>query len=406
VNATKPAPGGAWFLVMLGLLTMLPPLSIDISLPGLPQIANALGAPPALLQWTLSSFVLAFGIGQLVLGPLSDRYGRRPVLLWGLTLFTLAGVGCTLATDARFLIGLRLLQGLGACAGTVCARAIAQDLSSDRAGATFRQAALTAVNSIAPVVAPLLGAVILVTLGWRPLYGVLAAVGVALVAMVAFALPETSPRVATEFLAAYRRVLALPRTIGLSVLVGASFFGYFALITGSPFALIEQLHVTSTQFAFAFAINASSFVVGAALSGWLARKIDPELLLAMGAGVLLLAAVSAWAVDTYAPSVAGFVATWTLYAFGIAFALPGSFATVLGAAHRSDAGLGAGLIGAAQMLSGAAGSTVNGLLPFVPTSSLGLVALTGGVIGAAGYLGSKPRLREQRQLREAGTDDT
>jgi DHA1 family bicyclomycin/chloramphenicol resistance-like MFS transporter len=387
---TKPAPGGAWFLVMLGTLTMLPPLSIDISLPGLPRIANALGAAPALLQWTLSAFVLAFGIGQLVLGPLSDRYGRRPVLLWGLALFTLAGAGCALVTDARLLIGLRLLQGFGACAGTVCARAIAQDLSTDRAGATFRHAVLSAVNSVAPVIAPLLGAAILVTLGWRQLYGVLAIVGIALVAMVAFALPETSPRVATAFVAAYRRVLALPRTIGLAVLVGASFFGYFALIAGSPFALIDQLHVTSTQFAFAFAINASSFIVAAALSGWLARRIDPEILLATGAGITLLAAVLTWSVDTYEPSVTGFVATWTLYAFGIAFALPASFATVLVAA-RSDAGLAAGLIGAAQMLSGAAGSTVNGILPFVPTASLGLVALAGGIVGAAGYLGSKPR---------------
>jgi DHA1 family bicyclomycin/chloramphenicol resistance-like MFS transporter len=404
VKTTKPAPAGAWFLVMIGTLTMLPPLSIDISLPGLPQIASALSATPALLQWTLSAFVLAFGVGQLVLGPLSDRYGRRPVLLWGLSLYTLAGVGCTLATDARLLIGLRLFQGLGACAGTVCARAIAQDLSSDRAGATFRQAILSAVNSVAPVIAPLLGAVILVTLGWRQLYGLLAVVGFVLVVMVAVALPETSPRVATELIAAYRRVLRLPRTVGLSLLVGASFFGYFALIAGSAFALIGQLHVSSTRFAFAFAINASSFIIAAIFSGWLARKIDPEILLATGAGVTLLAGILTWTVDTYAPSVGGFVATWTLYAFGIAFALPGSFATVLVAARR-DAGLAAGLIGAAQMLGGAAGSTLNGALPFVATTSLGLVALIGGIGGAAGYLLSRPALGQQRQLSEARTDD-
>jgi MFS transporter, DHA1 family, multidrug resistance protein len=404
VNTTKPAPGGAWFLVMIGTLTMLPPLSIDISLPGLPRIAAALGATPALLQWTLSAFVLAFGVGQLVLGPLSDRYGRRPVLLWGLSLFTLAGVGCTFATDARLLIALRLLQGLGACAGTVCARAIAQDLSRDRAGATFRQSILSAVNSLAPVIAPLLGAAILVTMGWRQLYGLLAIVGFVLVAMVAVALPETSPRVATDLMSAYRRVLALPRTIGLAVLVGASFFGYFALIAGSSFALIEQLHVTSTQFAFAFAINASAFIVAAALSGWLARKVNPEFLLAAGAGIVLAAAILAFTVDTYAPSIVGFVATWTLYAFGVAFALPGSMATVLVAARR-DAGLAAGLVGAAQMLGGAAGSTLNGALPFVATTSLGLVALIGGSIGAAGYVFSKPALRQQRQLSEARADD-
>jgi len=405
VKTTKPAPGGGWFLVMLGTLTMLPPLSIDISLPGLPQIASALGAPPALLQWTLSTFVLAFGVGQLVLGPLSDRIGRRPVLLGGLVLFALAGIGCTLAGDARLLIGLRFLQGLGACAGTVCARAIAQDVSTDRAGAVFRQAMLSAVNSLAPVIAPLLGAAILVTLGWRPLYGVLAGVGIVLVVMVAVALPETSPRVADELTAAYRRVLGLPRTAGLGLLVGASFFGYFALIAGSPFALIGELHVTTTQFAFAFAINASAFIIAASASGWLARRVDPELLLAAGAALTLLAAILSWAVDTYAPSVGAFVATWTLYAFGIAFTLPGSFAAVLSAARR-DAGLAAGLLGAAQMLGGAAGSTLNGALPFVATTSLGLVALTGGIAGAAGYALSRPVLGQHRERSEARTNDT
>src|ERR1019366_8888686 len=122
----------------------------------------------------LSAFILAFGVGQLVLGPLSDRYGRRPVLIWGLALYALTGIACTLVADARVLVALRLLQGLGACAGTVCARAIAQDLSTDRAGATFRQSVLASVNSFAPVIAPLLGAVVLATLGWRSLYGVLA----------------------------------------------------------------------------------------------------------------------------------------------------------------------------------------------------------------------------------------
>ncbi len=218
VKAIGPRTGDAWFLVLLGALTMLPPLSIDISLPGLPLIARALNATPALLQWTLSAFVLAFGIGQLVLGPLSDRVGRRPVLLSGMALFTLAGIGCTLATDARMLVALRLLQGVGACAGTVCARAIAQDLSSDRAGATFRQAVLSAVNSFAPVIAPLLGAAILLTLGWRHLYSVLAIVGVILFVMVAAVLPETSPRVASDVASAYRRVLQLPRTLGLALL--------------------------------------------------------------------------------------------------------------------------------------------------------------------------------------------
>ncbi len=193
--------------------------------------------------------------------------------------------------------------------------------------------------------------------------------------------------------------------LGLALLVSASFFGYFSLITGSPFALIEQMHVSSTQFAFAFAINASSFIVASFLIGRLARSVDPEILLACGTGLTLLAAILTWTVDTHWPSIAGFVATWTVYAFGIAFALPGSFATVLSSARR-DAGLAAGLLGAAQMLFGALGSALSGALPGVPTTTLGLLALIGGIGAAAGYLLSRPPLGEQRQLSEARTDDT
>jgi DHA1 family bicyclomycin/chloramphenicol resistance-like MFS transporter len=404
VKTTEPQAAGIGFLLMLGTLTMLPPLSIDVSLPGLPAIAAALGATHAELQWTLSAFVLAFGLGQLVLGPLSDRYGRRPILIGGMAIFTLAGIGCTITTDARVLIALRLLQGFGACAGTVCARAVAQDVSTDRAGATFRQAILSAVNGVAPVIAPLIGAAILVTLGWRSLYGVLAVVGALLVLMVVFLLPETSPRVGGAIAAAYARVLRLPRTPGLALLVGGSFFGYFALISGSPFALIDQLHVTSAQFAIAFAINASAFLVSSAITGRIARRVDPELIIAGGTAILLIAGIGAWTLDTFAPSVAGFVAMWTLYAFGIAFVFPGSFAALLFAA-RADAGLAAGLLGAAQMLGGAAGSAIAGIAPGVATSALGLIALIGCLASAAGYALSRPVLRQYRQLIEARADD-
>ena len=404
VKAIEARTSGAWFLVMLGSLTMLPPLSIDISLPGLPLIARALDSPPALLQWTLSAFILAFGAGQLILGPLSDRYGRRPVLLWGLGLFALSGIGCTLVGDARLLVALRLLQGLGACSGTVCARAIAQDLSTDRAGATFRQAILTSVNSFAPVIAPLLGAVILATLGWRSLYGVLAVVGVVLVALVAVLLPETSPRIAHPVWAAYGRVLRLPRTLGLMLLVGGSFFGFFSLISGSPFALIAQLHLTSTQFAFAFAINSLSFIVAAVLSARLVRTLDPEILFGSGVAFTLVATILAFIVDTYFPSVVGFIATWSLYAFGVAFTTPGAFGALLSTA-RGDAGLAAGLIGATNMLGGALGGTLSGARPGLPTTTLGLFALIGGISATAGYLLSKPALRQQRQGREARAHD-
>lgn len=404
VKSIEARTGSVWFLILLGSLTMLPPLSIDISLPGLPTIARALDAPPALIQSSLSAFIFAFGAGQLVLGPLSDRIGRRPVLLWGLSLYALSGVGCTFVTDGGVLVALRLLQGFGACAGTVCARAIAQDLSNDRAGATFRQSILTSVNSLAPVIAPLIGAAILATLGWRQLYGVLAIVGVALVGLVATQLPETSPRLERSVWSAYARVLRLPRTLGLMLLVFSTFFGFFALIAGSPFALIVQLHLTSAQFALAFAINSLAFIVGAAIGARLARAVEPEILLASGVALVLTATVLTWFVDTNFPSVIGFIATWSLFAFGIAFTAPGSYAALLSLA-RTDAGLAAGLLGATQAVGGAVGGTLSGARSGPPTATLGLFALIAGISATAGYLFSRPALGQQRQLIEARTDD-
>jgi DHA1 family bicyclomycin/chloramphenicol resistance-like MFS transporter len=385
VTSTETRTGGAWFLLLLGALTMLPALSIDISLPGLPTIARALTAPPALIQSSLSAFIFAFGAGQLVLGPLSDRYGRRPVLLCGLSLYALSGIGCTLVTDGGVLVALRFFQGLGACAGTVCARAIAQDLSRDRAGSTFRQSILTAVNSLAPVIAPLLGAVILAYLGWRQLYGVLAIVGVVLVTLVTLVLPETSPRVKLGLIEAYRRVLALPRTLGLMLMVFSSFVGFFAFIAGSPFALIVQLHLSSTQFALAFAVNSTAFIVASAINARLVRFVDPERLLGAGAAFVLFATVVAWGVDSYAPSVVGFIGTWSLFAFGTAFTTPGAYGTLLNLA-RSDAGLASGLLGAAQAVGGAVGGTLSGSQSALPTTTLGLFALIGGIGAAGGYV--------------------
>jgi DHA1 family bicyclomycin/chloramphenicol resistance-like MFS transporter len=404
VTTTPARTGHVWLLVMLGAMLMLPPLSIDISLPGLPRIAHALGASPALLQWTLSAFVLSFGLGQLVLGPLSDRIGRRPVVLGGLTLFTLAGIGCSFAADARVLVALRLFAGIGACAATVCARAVAQDISKTRADATYSQSVLAAVNSLAPIVAPLLGALILVMLEWRWLYGLLAIFGAVLTAVVARFLPETSPRSGGDFAAAYLRVLRLPRTRGLAFLIASSFFGYFSLITGSPFALIEQLHVSSSWFAVAFAVNACTFLAGATITGRLAKTVDPERLLAAGVTITFTAGLLTAGVDAFAPSVPGFIATWALLAFGIALSLPGAFAALLGAARR-DAGLASGIAGAGQFLAGALGSALSGALGGTPTTTLGVLAAIGGAGTAAGYVLSRPPLGKERQLREAAAED-
>lgn len=380
--------GDAAFIVLLGALTTLPPLSTDVSLPGLPVIARALSASSAAMQQSLAIFVFAFGAGQLVVGPLSDRYGRRPVLLVGLAVFTLAGLACTFVNAAGPLLVARFVQGFGACAGTLSARAIVQDIAPDRERAASLQAYVSAVTSIAPIVAPLLGAAILVALGWRSLYGVLVVAGLLLIAAVAVRLPETGGRSAERGLAAYARVLRRPRTVPLGLVVAFGFGAYFALITGSPFALVAQMHVASGPYAVAFALNACALLAGAFTTGRVVKRIGAERLFACGMALLLLASAVACALDVLAPSPAAFVAAFMLFAFAIGIANPSAYAAGLAGAG-ADAGTTSAVLGALQMIGGAVGSAVAAALPLAPSAGIGVTVLAASLLSAGAYVLSR-----------------
>ena len=379
------SPTNAAFPLLLGACTMLPPLSTDISLPGLPTIAAALHATPGQMAATLSAFIIAFGFGQLAAGPLSDRIGRRPVIIGGLTVFALAGLACTLATDANLLIVERFIQGLGACCGTVVARAVVQDVTAgDRARAASVQALLSSVNSLAPLVAPLLGAVIVAFLPWRSLYGVLVVIGVALVAVVTLVLPETGVATTRNALQAYARVLRQPRVAPLALVLGAAFGAYFTLISGSPFALEHQMHISSTTFAICFVINAGSLLCGATLTARLARRIGPERLFSYAIVWTLAAAVLGFIIDVFAPTAPGFVVAFALYGFAMGIVFPSSYAAGLARAG-TDAGAASAVLGATQFFGGGLTSAIAGSLPMAPAANIGMTVLVATVISAGCY---------------------
>ena len=386
---------GIAFVVLLGALTMLPPLSIDVSLPGLPLIASALHASRGAVQASLSVFVFAFGVGQLVVGPLSDRFGRRPVLLIGLATFTVAGVGCTVATDVSVLLFERFVQGFGACAGTVVARAIVQDVSHERARAATLQSYVTAVNSLAPMLAPLLGVAILAVTSWRWLYGVLILIGVVLFAAVLRRLPETAPGSSGDVIAAYRRVLARARTLPLAIFSACTFGAYFALISGSPFALVAQMHLARESYAFAFGLNALALLCGSFATGRLAGRIGAERVLALGVVLFAFAGVAAFLVDALIPGPIGFATTFAAVAFAFGIAAPSAFAAALADAEL-DSGLTAGVLGAAQMLGGAAASAATGALALAPTAAIGTMVIVLSCAAAAAYVWSRARFGRTR----------
>jgi DHA1 family bicyclomycin/chloramphenicol resistance-like MFS transporter len=370
--------------LVIGALTFLAPFSIDVSLPGLPSIARTIGAPGGAMQWTLSAFILASGAGQLMWGPLSDRYGRRPIVIAGLALFALSAFACSIAHHAGELIALRFVQGLGSSAGSVCAFAIVTDLALPPADTTRRQAVISSISNVGPLAAPVAGVWILAALGWRALYAIPALLGAIVLAAVIVLVPETAPKTAATTLERYRRVFALPRTLGLAGMIFAFFAGYFAMISGSPFALVAQLGIATPFFAAAFATEAASALLGSFVASRLTQRFDAERQL-RAALILAVAAAACNAVaGIWFPAAWSFVASMSVYAFAFGVALPSAFSLALADAEP-DAGVASGVLGAAISLGGAAGSALGGALPFAPTTAIGLVVIGAACASALSY---------------------
>jgi DHA1 family bicyclomycin/chloramphenicol resistance-like MFS transporter len=381
------------FVLLLGALTALPPLSIDASLPAFPATARAFTVAPGALGATLGAFMIAFALGQLIWGPLSDRYGRRPTILSGLALYACAGFACAFARDAPELIAARFAQGLTACASTVGARAMIRDIFTERRSAAQMQGYVAAAMSVAPIVAPLLGAAILRVADWRAVYAMLAAAGGLLAALAYIGLGESAPRDALPArnpFPGYARYLVTPRSVALSFVVFGSFAGQFAFISGSPFVLMDQFGLGIGWYATAFAGASAAFVVGTLSTARIGRGRAemPERLLAIG--TFAMPVVGAAVLGAYSFGRTGpvaFVLAMGAYAFAAGMVMPNLFAIGMERAG-AFAGIAAAVLGASQMAGGAVGSTLVGATGLVPSRAVGAVVLGAGVLVAAAYAAS------------------
>ena len=239
-------------------------MSIDMYLPALPALERYFATDTAAVQHTLASFFVGLAIGQLFYGPLADRYGRKPPLYFGLTLYVLASVGCALAPSIGSLIGLRFLQAVSGCAGMVVARAVVRDLY-DRQESARVFSILMMVMGIAPVLAPLAGGYLLTWLGWRSIFWVLALFGVACLLAVKFGLPETLPKSMARVplssaLANYASLLTDRRYLGYALSGGFGQAGMFAYISGSPFVFIDLYGVPAHAYGWLFGLNAAGII--------------------------------------------------------------------------------------------------------------------------------------------------
>ncbi|WP_175153818.1 multidrug effflux MFS transporter [Paraburkholderia ultramafica] len=276
------------FILMLGALSALPPLATDMGLPALPDIADSLSTSLSNAGLTLSVFLLGFALAPVAFSPLSDRFGRRPLLLAGLSVYGLAGIACSLAPTIALVLGGRLLQGMGAGMAAAMPLAIIRDSFSGNDART-RLSYVTLVLSIAPLIAPSIGSALLALTGWRGIYGLLGAAGVALFAVIWFGFAETraanenSGITPGELVSTYGDLLSHRSFVGFVLLNAFSFAGMFSFIAGCPLVILKGMGLGNFAFSMTFACAGAGTIVGSLLNGGLSgRGIPSSVLLKVG----------------------------------------------------------------------------------------------------------------------------
>lgn len=360
--ASTPALDGrvpAW-LWLLGALTAIGPLSIDMYLPGFLAIADSLGSSAASVQLTLAVFLVGMGLGQLVYGPLSDRFGRKPPLYAGLAIYIVASIGCAMAGDVVVLAIWRFLQALGGSAAIVISRAVVRDRTTARESARAFSL-LMLVMGLAPILAPLLGGGVLAVTGWRGIFWVLAAFGVLLLIAVRMTLRETvsrheaAPLRPAQLLRSYGGLLRHRQFIAYTLCGALAFAGMFAYIAASPYVLIELYGVPEQHFGWLFGLNALGLIVASQINARMLRHSVPEAILARSMWIPLLASVLMLIpVLAGAESLLLLMAGLFLFVASLGFIGPNTTALALAQVERSQAGSAAALMGALQFLLGMA----------------------------------------------------
>ena len=351
---------------LLGLLTAFGPVATDMYVPSMPDIGRLLGASTSEVQLTLSSYLIGIAIGQLIYGPLSDRFGRKPVLLTALLLFCGASALCAAASDIETLIAARALQALGGAGAIVLPRAIVRDLyAGERAGRELSR--IGAVMSVAPVIAPLLGGILQLAFGWRANFIAILGVGAIATVLTWRALPETRHHCSGDamsimaVLRGYRIVAENRGFLAHLGIVACCYAGLFAWISGSPFVLQNLYGLSAFAFSVAFAVACLGSLASAAMAASLVMRIGLDLTIGLGTLALALGGAGMMIGLTLglAP-VAFLVLSMMLYHGGLMLAMPQAIAGGL-TPFPDRAGAASSLIGVAQQTSAAIAGAVVGL---------------------------------------------
>ena len=377
-------------IVLLGMLAAFGPLAIDLYLPALPAIAQGLAAPAAQVQLSITVFLAGFACGMLGYGPLSDRYGRRPVMQAGIVLFVLASLACMLAEAVEALVFCRFLQALGGGAASVLARAVVRDVF--QAAEAIRTLSLMAmVTAIAPLLAPLVGSALLALAGWRACFAFLLCWGACSLLVVWRFLPESLPPERRGQLslwaafAAYFSLLRDPVALGLVLAGGMSFAAMFAYITGSPFYFIELNGLSPLAYSWIFAVNALGIFIANFINSRLARSRGASTMAGLGCGMAWLAALALpWLVDQSVRLPGVMLAMFVVVSMtGL---LGANCVGLLMARYPANAGAAAALFGAAQFGFGMLASATVSFRHDGTGRPMAWAILTAASASLAGYL--------------------
>jgi len=379
-------PGTLALTLLLSLLTALGPLTMDMYLPSLPAIGQALDASTAAVQLTISSYLLGFAVGQILYGPLSDRVGRRPVILAALVIYVAATVVCAVAQTIGILIALRFVQALGGAGCIVLARAAVRDLySGERAGREL--SLMGSITAFAPIVAPAIGGLLQDAFGWRASFYLLVVFALVAGATAARFLPETlRQRASGPFSfgamgALYRSVLVHRGFLANLGILVAAFVGLFAWISGAPFVMQGLYAMTPVAFGAAYAVGAAGYMVGAYVAARVVMRLGLDRTVGMGAVIMAAGGLAmAASVALGLSSVAWLVGTMTIYLAGMGLVLPQTQAGAL-TPFADRAGTASSLLGFAQQSSAAIAAAAIG--HFLGYSAWPVA----GTIGVAGVVG-------------------
>lgn len=380
-------------VLILGLLSAIGPFSIDMYLPGFPAIAAGLDTTVEYVAYSLSSYFVGVCVGQLLTGPLLDRYGRKAPLYVGIGLYILASIGCALAPSVEVLIAFRFLQALGGCTGMVAPRAVVRDLFPVHENARIFSL-LVLVLGVSPIIAPTAGSYIIATFGWEWVFAVLAVLGALILAAVYFFLPESRPPDPSfslkpkPILASFGRVLREPQFYTYALTGAITSAALFAYISGSPSVFMDTYGVSQQHYGWIFALVAAGLIASSQLNNLLLRRftsvqiIRAALPLQAAVGLTLLTgSVMGW-LGLYST-----IACIFLFLSCQGFSFPNSSALAMAPFSR-EAGSASALMGAIQMALAAATSALVGFLndgTAVPMSAvmagcvlIGLLILTIG----------------------------